>query len=336
MDETEPEETRVSPERDQLEHTHDGEAGNQGAESHAQGKDKENAPSTNRKNLILPLLEGVLSAGVFSVLPDVFDDLGLHIGAIWSWWFSLVLGVLAVAHAIATLHPKWSRISWHAFSVFSGLTAIGFCFWTYRLLRTTSQEPPIPWIEIVTRPTLTIPPDGVITVEMSQTYREHRLHIINTNNADMRNFTARVQLPEDAVLGVHSPKSPLGVLIRWQPAAIEFTSVGSRPTTMKGGPPKTKGEMQLDIDRLPSFTPIEIPFVTVPPRTNHSQSLNDNKTRALHNFISGEFQFQTMNGWQKQQVLVPIGFDRTNRVIATPAPERTLTNWNLLTRSSWP
>jgi hypothetical protein len=123
----------LSPDKN-VEHKPNYEAGNEGADASTQKHRKQEETPADDKSFTRPLIDVLLGLGVLGFLPDILDDLGLHIITIWAWWLSLCLGALAVVHFTLSLWPKQARGIWVAFKAFVPLTIIGFGFWTFVLL----------------------------------------------------------------------------------------------------------------------------------------------------------------------------------------------------------
>lgn len=112
----------------------DGEKAKKSTQSSAETNNKNKNFPADGGDFVLPIIEVVLGLGVLGVLPDIFDDLGLHIFTIWAWWLSLVLGVLAVVQSVSTLRRKWKKTAWTTFKLFFVLIVVAFGFWTKVLL----------------------------------------------------------------------------------------------------------------------------------------------------------------------------------------------------------
>jgi hypothetical protein len=221
-------------------------------------------------------------------------------------------------------------------------------------------KPGLPWIEITTENGLRAPSElagGVQTGEMFNLLREHRLVINNTNPVDLRNLTARVQLPEPAVIrpvsGVNlSFKIPPAVHIVWGPEEMELrgNAGGNGAGVAVTGAVSAKSEWSLELDILPARTSIEIPFVTVPENTNsfaHLFSLaittskltphfTDTNSMDLIDYLDGSYQFQQPGSldWQTQRVVIAILFDPTNRIMRSFRPHSG-SRWNISERHGY-
>lgn len=116
----------------------DGKAGDESAKPGTQKNCEEKETPANHQGFTLPLIDVLLGLGVLSVVPDILDDLGLHILTIWAWWLSLCLGALAVVHLVIPLWPKSAKRIWLIFIASVVVTASGFGFWTYTIARPSS------------------------------------------------------------------------------------------------------------------------------------------------------------------------------------------------------
>jgi len=96
-------------------------------------------------------------------------------------------------------------------------------------------------------------------------------------------------------------------------------------------------EWLLDIDVLPAFKDIEIPFWTIPWDTNSAVNvgLTDTNTGTLINYVSGDFQVAVSEERRRQEVVVAILFDPTNRIFRTLAPEKSQANWKFVGSRSY-
>jgi hypothetical protein len=199
-----------------------------------------------------------------------------------------------------------------------------------------APEPVIPSMEITTLPGLSTE-SGEVTMGMYQKYRERRLVIRNPNSVDLRNFTARVQLPEPATtqppasIGPLTPDAPPGINIRWAPEHTGWFAMGvGWRWSPSGGPSTTeKMEWQLAIATIPALTQIKIPFLTIPNTIGGLRSgFTETNSRVLIDYLDGSFQYGGPEGWKTQRVLMPILFDPTNRTLRTLPSENTGTNWS--------
>lgn len=100
--------------------------------------------------------------------------------------FIVVLALTVFRRQFETLHGDTQQINRKVDAVYDKITsppAVG-----------------LPWMEIRTQAGLSGPTQGgEITGEMVQTYRQHSLLMRNTNRFDLRNFSARLQLPENVL-----------------------------------------------------------------------------------------------------------------------------------------
>jgi hypothetical protein len=227
---------------------------------------------------------------------------------------------------------RWDnpKVVWSCFALFCCVLGWAFIVSSRPKLREIS----LPLAEIKTQLGLRGPmPGGEITAEMSQMYREQTFIIKNPNNIDLRNLAARVQLPEPAVIeappsiGPIGCSAPPGVHVRWipEPSGWVSQSSGAGAGVKFIGKRISKSEWMLDIDSLPAFTEIQIPFLTIS-WTNSPMplGLTDQNSHTLINFLDGSFQFPGSDGWRTQEIVMPILFDQTNRIFhSLPLSKRT-------------
>jgi hypothetical protein len=277
--------------------------------------------------------------------PKQWIECGGIVGILMIWFeildchdlFKLVVASLALLFLYAGLCDFISSF----LKKKSGAVSLVLCVWIVLSVLTGAfvyknsrpEEIGLPWMEIKTREgfTFQMTDDVQITGEMAQTYREQLFTIKNTNSIDLRDFSARVQLPEPAVRKTPTDMrslaiiAPPGVNIRWVPE--DMTGIALNGVYSIPGQPRPKADWQLDIDVLPAFKTIEIPFLTVQWPFATEQTLTDTNTHVLVNYVLGEFQVPNGTGWRTQEVVMAILFDRTNRVFYSLAPQNTTTNW---------
>jgi hypothetical protein len=254
---------------------------------------------------------------------------------------ALVLRLVLINHRNKHPMPYWLP-DVCCFSLI--ILCLGGCFYAYYLVVNESKTLLLPLIVINTQLGLSPPiPGGTITAEMQDMFREQRLSIKNPNSFDLRGFSARVQLPERAVIGTPipvdmQPTIPPSIRVYWQPENPKARFVHSESwkgsvTLTKGSIP-SKSEWTLEIDSLPAFVPIDIPFLTIP-EDAWIGGTTDTNSRRLINFLEGNFQYEGGNGWKTQTVFVPILYNSANRTITTLPPEVTGTNWDKSGRESF-
>jgi len=116
----------------------------------------------------------------------------------------------------------------------------------------------------------------------------------------------------------------------------ESTMRFSGSTAVRNSSPIPKAEWTIEIDLLPAFQEIIIPFLTVEPLEDIPIGLTDLSSKRLENYLAGTLQYPTKGGWQSMEIVMPILFDRTNRTMRSLAPTNTYAGWQRTQRESWP
>jgi hypothetical protein len=270
------------------------------------------------------VIAGVVGTGIW-VFGEHLNNHGHEAWASVVNFFACVI-FLSVLPLEAGRHWQRPRVVW---GVFVLLCASLGTVWALAIRQLAT--PGLPWVQIETLGGLSGPIHGEdeITFEMNQTYREHHLIIRNTNSVDLRNLTARLQLPEPVVtnapesIGPIEPLVPPGVHVRWMPERYGFVShaIGPGGFIRLIGAEEPRFEWELNIDTLPALSEIQIPFLTIS-RSNSPSRVSNERSHILINYMNGSYQFAGANGWKTQQIVMAILFDPTNRTCGSLAPEK--------------
>lgn len=188
--------------------------------------------------------------------------------------------------------------------------------------------PSLPDIRLHTLDGFTIPVVGnfKITGEHCTLYREHVLIILNNSDKILHNIHLRIQFPE---IIIHTTlKKPVGVNIVCLPDQVEMVAraSGSGSVTVTQTPRGCENYI-VEIDKFLPGNPIEVKLLSIEKDkrlldiSEKIDKEDNNFKEYLHFYIRGSFQYELQNSYHKKEFLVPLIYNREQRLISSLACE---------------
>ena len=172
---------------------------------------------------------------------------------------------------------------------------------------------------------------GVISGELFDKYRERELTLYNPNKFDMRKLNLELMIPEVRIENIPTSIElpPLPRDVQWERNDTTGFRVGVRGgADFKSDQFPQRGETtqwRLRVDEIGARSRKVIHFLSGPGKYDYIHT--DTNSRVLSRWIIGEYQFESLEGWSNQTVVVPLLSDPTTRVWQALPPEPDDSKW---------